>query len=180
NDESRPDKQRQLFDELIGREWTAEIEAETLALLDKLASGDTAERRLLEQFSHLHRWTDRMQEARRTLLQSKIEKREEMTRKNLAEKNKSIIQQVQTELAQRLATAAKDRKDLLGQWLVLESIHLQAQQEAEQAKATEVAWKMLDEALQEEVRQKNERQKNEDKELDEEQEESAAIRELIL
>lgn len=180
NDESRPDKQRQLFDELIGREWTVEIEAETIALLDKLASGDTAESRLLEQLSHLHRWTDRMQEARRTLLQSKIEKREEMTRKDLAEKNKSIIRQIQTELAQRLATAAKDRKDALGQWLILESIHLQAQQEAEQAKATEVAWKMLDEALQEEVQQKNERQKHEGQELDEEQEEVEAIRHLLL
>ena len=35
DDESRPDRQRQLFDELIGREWSAENEAETLALLDR-------------------------------------------------------------------------------------------------------------------------------------------------
>jgi Vault protein inter-alpha-trypsin domain/von Willebrand factor type A domain len=147
DDESRPDKQRQLFDELLNQSWTAEIEAETLALIDKLGSGDVAESRLLEQLSHLHRWTDQMLAMRNSLLESKIEKREQMTRQDLATKRKENFKLVQTELANRLHAAAKDRQDDLGRWLLMESQFLNVRAERDLPKVTEGVWQLLEENL---------------------------------
>ncbi|MCE9526047.1 MAG: hypothetical protein K8R36_08335, partial [Planctomycetales bacterium] len=177
DDESRPDKQRQLFDELISHSWTPEMQAETLTLLDKLGSGPSAEGRLVEQLSHLYRWTDRMQEARRTLLESKVEKRDEMTRQDLATKLKGIAKQVGTELAQSLSTAATDRKDPLSHWLVLESLHLQTQQEIDLPKVTETAWKLLEETLVSEAKQNVDRQKLEESE---DEENVQGLRDMLL
>ncbi len=147
DDESRPEKQRQLFDELLNQSWTPELEAETLVLVEKLGSGETADSRLLEQLSHLHRWTDQMQVLRTALLESKIEKREQMTRQDLAAKRKENLKLVQSELSNRLVAAAKDRKDDLGRWLLMESQFLDIGAEHGLPKVTQSAWRLLEENL---------------------------------
>ncbi|MGI8978782.1 MAG: VIT domain-containing protein [Pirellulaceae bacterium] len=177
DDESRPDKQRQLFDELISQPWSAEIEAETLALLEKLGSGETPEVRVLEQLAHLHRWTDRMQEARGALLESQIEKRDQMTRQDLAAKRKTHLDLVRTELANLLAAAGKDRKDDLGRWLLMESLFLNVQQERDLPKVTETLWKLLEESLAGQAARDKAR-RNPD-ELEQEEIEVEALRDLL-
>ncbi|MBC7855697.1 MAG: hypothetical protein IAF94_19885, partial [Pirellulaceae bacterium] len=178
DDESRPERQRLLFDELIGQAWSADIEAETLALLEKLGSGESAESRLLEQLSHLHRWTDRMKEARSTLLDSQIKDRDQMTRQKLAEKRQENSKLLGTELSSRLAAAAKDRKDDLGRWLLLESLTLRIPLELDELpKVTETAWKLLEENLAGQLERNKGRKASE--EMEQEEIEVEALRDLL-
>ena len=112
DDDNRAGRAGELFEALLEQPWTAAFEDESFALLDKAADGgDDAALRLRQQVYYLHRWIDRMEEARNELYEREIKEPEKLKRTELIEKRKENQKRARTELADKLAAAAKARQD---------------------------------------------------------------------
>ncbi|MCY2995196.1 MAG: VIT domain-containing protein [Planctomycetota bacterium] len=108
---------QQLFDALLGQPWSAKYEDEAFALLDRIADPDLLESSrhtpcadpahgvcgLLSQLAALHRWTDRMVQARYQNLMQQVEHQEQLTRIELRTRQQDNQRLAREGLADRLA-----------------------------------------------------------------------------
>ena len=143
DEEDRPAHARRLFDALLEAAWTAEIETESLGLIDKLSASESDAGRLRDWIAALYRWTDRMNEARYARLHGGIERPDKLTSTELETKRTEIRQQVRTDLSARLKAAAGPRQDELKKWLLAEHLYLEVRQERELARTVEAIWELL-------------------------------------
>jgi tetratricopeptide (TPR) repeat protein len=157
--EQRAARASELFGALLDTTWTAEIEAESLALLDKLSGSDDPAERLGDQVAALYRWTDRMESARYATLEAAIERPDKLTRTELAAKRMELQKRVLGDLAERLgrslalpagvpllarpAVPAAPSDSGLARWLTLERLTLEARLERDLPKVVENAWELL-------------------------------------
>ena len=117
----------ELFNTLIAKTWTAEIEDELFGLIDKLSSSDSAQSRLATSVATLHRVVDEMIKKRIAAAQSKLQDTgnpEKLTRTQVAAKYASFTKAAREALAKRLVSESKQRKDEIADWCRMERIHL--------------------------------------------------------
>jgi len=153
DDERRAGRASALFHALLDDAWSAENEAESLALIDKLSASDDPAERLREAVAALYRWTDRMESARYATLEAAIERPDKLTRTELAAKHTELRKRVLSDLADRLgrslalpaqaAAPLAARDSGLARWLAIERLTLEARLERELAKVVENAWELL-------------------------------------
>jgi tetratricopeptide (TPR) repeat protein len=142
-DEERAAHVAALFDALLESDWTAAVEAESLALIDDLSAADEAADRLPDQIVALYRWVDRMEQARQEKLNAEIERPDKLTRTELDDKRKELLSQVRRDLIARLKAAAATREDGLKKWIQLEQLTLQARLEQALPQVVENCWELL-------------------------------------
>jgi tetratricopeptide (TPR) repeat protein len=143
DDEDKPARARALFDALLEISWTAAIEAETFALIDKLSSGETPADQLRDRIVALHRWVDRMEEARNEVLERGIERPDTLTGEQLEKKRTENRKLVRSDLSARLKGAAAARADGLKPWLLVEHLYLEVRLDREIMKVVENCWELL-------------------------------------
>ncbi len=144
DDDNRANRASQLFAALIEQPWTAEIEAESFALLDQLAGDAAGEaERLYALLIYLHRWTDRMEAARYERYEQEITEPHKLTRKELAGKRMENRKRARTELSDKLAAPAAARQDGLARWLLIERLYLEIRLERELPKVAEACFELL-------------------------------------
>jgi predicted Zn-dependent protease len=145
----RPEYAATLFDTLLSREWSAERENESIALLPKLGDFNQPETRLQTVVLALHRLTDRMVLARYESARKDIEQPEKLTRVELLKKQAELLQKARTGYAERLAKAEGEgieKRPWLNPWLKAERLFLLARADADpKALAVEV-WQFLGDA----------------------------------
>ncbi len=152
-----------LFDELLSRDWREEYEAEAFSLIDRLSGNSywtapTVSQRMAVQIHALHRFVDRMLEARYQADLKKLQDEghpEKLTRTELAEKKAGFQKAAREGVAKRLAegwNAKADekrsgdetavREELLG-WIKLERVDLDLKLGRDFDQAAKVCWDML-------------------------------------
>ncbi|MEO2017205.1 MAG: VIT domain-containing protein [Fuerstiella sp.] len=157
---------QRLFDSLFGRPWTAEVEAEALALLPDLSPDDSATVRLGAQVDHLQRFVDSMLKSRelaaRTALQAE-EHPEELTRTELAKRHADIRREAiegvvaSLEGAQsQLSPGRTESSDAglpqdvalprctLHDWLSVERLYLDLKLDHRHAEVAAACWELID------------------------------------
>ncbi|MCI0360582.1 MAG: hypothetical protein L0211_19060 [Planctomycetaceae bacterium] len=152
----RADRASALFEALLESPWSAEVETESLALIDKVGqasslpggklSADDETARLRDQVVALYRWTDRMEEARAAKLVAAIERPDKLTRTELADKQAKIRKEVRSDLSARLGRSLAlpgAAQDGLKPWLTIEHLTLEARLERELPKVVESSWELL-------------------------------------
>ncbi len=143
DDEERPVRARALFDALFEISWTAEIETETFGLIDKLSSGETPPELLRDRIVALHRWIDRMEEARNEVLERAIERPDKLTGEELEKKRTENRKLVRSDLSAKLKGAAAARADGLMPWLLVEHLTLEVRLDRGIASVVENCWELL-------------------------------------
>jgi predicted Zn-dependent protease len=108
-----------LFGALLTRPWTAELEAELVALLPRLGGGD-ADDKLSTQVVALHQLTDKMVAARNDAERKAIANPEKLSRTELAKKHADILTAARTGFAERLAKAEPTLPEGLRPWAKVE------------------------------------------------------------
>ena len=132
-----------LFEALLNSPWSAEVEAEALALIEQISSAVDPGQRIRDQVVALYRWTDRMEQGRLEKLQQTIEP-DKLTRTELRDKNIAITRQARIALAERLKAAAEKRGDGLKPWLTAERLYLEVKLERELPSVVKTLWQLLD------------------------------------
>lgn len=146
--EERDGAVRELFDHLLNQTWTAEREAETLRLLDQLASAEEPFSQTLTRVQALYTWTDTMEQRRRDYLISKSDRPDKMKRADLDKKHEQLSRQAREEISQRLATAAAARQNNpLDRWMRLEHLTLEIRLDRNLPQVSDQLWNYLQQAL---------------------------------
>ncbi|MHC4400407.1 MAG: VIT domain-containing protein [Planctomycetota bacterium] len=123
--EYRASYANELFDALLGQRWSAELEDEAFALLEKVSDADEPAQRLAAQVGALYRLTDRMVRARYDARMKKVEHPEKLTRTELREKQTESLRQARKAFAGRLRREAPKRPASLGRWMTVERLYLE-------------------------------------------------------
>jgi predicted Zn-dependent protease len=139
-----------LFDTLLGRPWTEEIEAEAFQRLRELSNTPEPADRLVVQLPALHRLVDAMIAQRIALAEQQLQDQGELnklTRKELAAKKVEFRKAARIGVAARLATeAAKEgEKSPLAGWLRIEQSWLDVQLDQRRAEVESLCWQILGE-----------------------------------
>lgn len=126
-----------LFGALLSQPWSAEHETEALSLLPQLQAHGTPAGRLQHQVQQLHQLTDSMLKLREARAREKLqaeEHPEELTRKELAERNLTIRQEATEGVLATLIAGlpeSAERDDLsngtLRDWMTAECLYLKLQ-----------------------------------------------------
>lgn len=183
---------RELFDVLLARDWSDEHEAEAFALIEKLTFNEyvggadvSVSNRMLVQLDALHKFVDRMIEARNQAAIKALQDQghpENLTRTDLAKKKAEFLAAAQEGVAKRLADRLNLKDDAkrspdetavmaeLLQWIRLERMHLDLKLNRNHAGVAKECWDMLGDAPK--------KPETDDEPLDEEKAE-AARRQLI-
>jgi outer membrane lipoprotein-sorting protein len=115
-----------LFNVLITREWTEEIEVEMFSLLAEISKNVPATQ-LSTQVESAHRLVDRLLAARAEADQKQLQDTghpEQLTRQELAAKKAEFQTAAREGVAARLAEESPKHDGLLGQWLQIERMYL--------------------------------------------------------
>jgi hypothetical protein len=149
DDAHRPASRRQLFDALLAQPWSAEFEAESLALVPRLPGGEESAARLPAELPALMQWVDRMVQSRVDRARQELDAAghpEQLTRAELAAKEAEFLKAARAGVADRLA-AAEDTSDAeLSKWVRLERVTLDVQLERDLDAAAATCWDALGEA----------------------------------
>jgi hypothetical protein len=146
---TRPWRVRQLFDALIGQAWTAEHEAESIALIPRLSAEAEPIDRLGAELPALAQWVDRMLEARVAAAQQELLANghpEELTRAEYAAKNAEFVKTAREGVAERLLTVEDSPEELLARWARLERITLDVRLERRLDEVAAACWELLGDA----------------------------------
>jgi predicted Zn-dependent protease len=146
--EKGPEKYRtqyanQLFDKLLEQPWSADLEAEAFALLDKLSSDDDKGRQLLLFVAALHRLDDKLLETRFSASMKTLEHPEKLTRTELQKKKDEFQRLAREGLADRLRQDAGKQPKGRAQWLVAESLYLDTLLERDLKRVAGEAWEYV-------------------------------------
>ena len=134
---------RQLFDALLDQAWSPASEDRAFELLSKLSTDPQAESRLLVQVAALHRLVDRLVAARAAAIMSDVDHAEDLTRKELAGKQRDADRQAREALADRLTHERGKHGDALAPWLAIERMWLDVQLKRELDKVAGDVWEFL-------------------------------------
>ncbi len=143
-----PEKHRaeyagRLFERLLGAPWTAAIEDESLALLDKQSDAEEPGERLVAAVSAAHRLTDRMLANRVAAAAGAIEHPEKLSRTDLQKKHADLRRAAREALADRLFKESAKRPKALAAWLVAESVYLDVPLDRSLKRAVAEAWEVM-------------------------------------
>jgi predicted Zn-dependent protease len=146
--EKGPEKYRaqyanQLFDKLLEQPWSADLEAETFGLLDKLSSDDDKGRQLLSFVAALHRLDDKLLETRFSASMKTLEHPEKLTRTELQKKKDEFQRLAREGLADRLRQDAGKQPKERAQWLIAESFYLDTLFERDLKRVAGAAWEYV-------------------------------------
>ena len=137
-----------LFNFLLSLSWTAEREAETLKLLDKISASESPSAKLQTQVQALYRWTDAIEGLRGSYLINQIKRPDQMKREDLEKKHEAFRKQAREETSQRLAAAANAHKnDPLARWFLLEHLTLEIRLERKLPQVADQLWSQLQQSL---------------------------------
>jgi len=114
-----------LFETLLSGPWSIEKENEAFALLPRLSDADDAFEKLAPQTSALQRLTDTMVQNRFQALMDTVANQAELTRTELADKQREHLKQARTQYAEQLKLRMRDAHELLVRWMNAEWIYLQ-------------------------------------------------------
>ena len=151
--EAKPEKiaslRKDLFNELVSRDWTEETEAESFELIPQLSGHETKVARSVERIAALHQFVDQMfakrvAAAKRTLQDT--EHPEELTRSEIAEKYKEFNRKAREGLVGRLASRDENDDEALVQWETLERLHLELKLNRNHDQVAAGCWELLGEA----------------------------------
>jgi predicted Zn-dependent protease len=116
----------QLFSALLSRPWSADIENEALALVEKLPASAEPAQRLVTKVQTIYRLTDRMVQARYEALMAKVEHQERLTRIELRDKQQENMRLAREGFADRLRRARQEASPDLRPWINIERLYLEA------------------------------------------------------
>ncbi len=149
-----------LFTELLQRPWRDEFEAEALSLIPTLANASEPSARLIEQVTFLHRFVDRMLQARFESDMTQLQDTghpEELTRTEYLKKKAEFHRLAREGVADRLAKYVASARELdpqddlqdainrLEPWVHLERIYLDIRLDRKFDEAASHCWKILGE-----------------------------------
>ena len=141
-----------LFAELLTRGWTAENETEALALIPRLSAAEHPSERWATQVRELHRFVDRMLQARQLEDRKQLQdtgRPEELTRAELAKKRAEFVRSAREGLAARLAESAPEfAGDILRNWVAAERMFLDLQLGRNRQLVAAECWTVLGDAPQ--------------------------------
>ena len=132
-----------LFSELLNRPWSKETESEAFALLEELSNAEQADDRLRAQVGPLYRLTDAMLRSRTKALTDAIEKKEDLTRTELREKETEALKQAREGLSDRLRAEADKRDSGLMDWMTLERLYLEVLLKRDLDAVERECWELL-------------------------------------
>jgi tetratricopeptide (TPR) repeat protein len=135
-----------LFEALLAQPWSAEIEGETLGLLERLTDAADAQQRLHAQVVVLYRLTDTMVEARYTALMAKVEHPEKLARTELKKIEAENRKKARQGFAERLRADAGRHGKELAPWLLVERLYLEVLTERDPKAIVAECWALLGDA----------------------------------
>src|SRR5262249_11361523 len=115
----------QLFNSLVGEPWSAPIEDEAFALLERVSDAEEPADRLLAQVVALYRLTDAMVAGRNQAGLAKIEHIEQLSRKERREKTDEQMRLAREGFADRLKQELAKHRPPFTQWLTVERLYLE-------------------------------------------------------
>lgn len=150
---------RELFNELLARNWSEDHEVEAFGLLDDLSVAETTAEQVIVQVEALHRLVDAMLRARfKASMTALLDKGhpEELTRTELEARQSEFQQAARTGLADRLAAETTRRNGAgsrdevaadsnLNDWLNVERLFLEVSADRNTDQAIAECWKILGE-----------------------------------
>jgi tetratricopeptide (TPR) repeat protein len=117
-----------LFTELLSRGWMTENESEALTLIPRLSSSESPSERWTFQIQAVHRFVDRMLQARQDEDRKQLQdsgRPEKLTRAELVEKYTEFLQSAREGLAARLAEfRPESASEIIRQWVAAERMFL--------------------------------------------------------
>ena len=133
----------QLLQGLLGAPWTAELEAEAMALILEAPGVKEPLDRLMLQLQNLYSWTDRMVAARQQAAENALEHPEKLTRLELVEKRKTWQHEARNGVMQRLTELAAKQEKPLASWLKVEALFLQTLLAENLPRVADECWEIL-------------------------------------
>lgn len=140
----RTEYAHRLFDELLSSPWTAEVEDELFALLDKLPTPDEPANGLYTRVATLYRLTDSLPEARFRALMKTVERPDKLTRAELHKKEEEHRKAAREGYADRLRKEAAKQPKPLANWITAERVWLDVTLERNLNEAADDCWAVLD------------------------------------
>jgi hypothetical protein len=137
----------ELFNVLMSKPWSEEIENELFGLIEKLSSSESAASRLASSVAVLHRVVDATIKGRVEADRIKFQDTgnpEKLKRFELREKYASFAKSAREAIAKRLAQEAKTRKGALAAWCRLERATLDIRLERNLKDVAAECWKLLE------------------------------------
>ena len=136
----------ELFNTLLAQPWTAAIEEEAFALLDKLAAPDEPAGGLYTRVAALHRLTDAMLEARFQAGMKAVEHPDKLTRTELQKKHDEFRKAAREGFAARLRAEAAKQRQPFAQWITAERVWIDVLLERDLKQVAAECWAILDAA----------------------------------
>lgn len=133
----------QLFDTLIAQPWSAPVEDEAFALLERLSDAEEPADRLFVQVAALYRLTDAMVNARNHAGLAKIEHLEQLKRNERREKTEEQLQLARQGFADRLKQEMHKHQGALVPWLNVERLYLDTLTKRNLAEVAGECWEAL-------------------------------------
>ncbi len=132
-----------LFNAILSQPWTAAIEDEAFALLDKLANSEEPANGLRTRVASLHYLTDTLLEARYQARVKTLEHPEKLTRADLQKKHAEFRKETREAFADRLRKEAAKHAKPFANWLVAERVWIDMLLERDPKPVTEDCWALL-------------------------------------
>ena len=145
-DELKPGYRELLFNSLLGRSWTDELEQEAFQLLRLLSPPGEPDDRLTAQLSALHQLTDNMLARRQERVEKELHDAGEvntLTRTELAKKRAEMRKSARVGLSTRLAAEAAKDQGPLAAWLKIEQAWIDVQIDQNLPQIAEQCWHIL-------------------------------------
>ncbi|MBI5759842.1 MAG: hypothetical protein HZA46_15090 [Planctomycetales bacterium] len=145
-DDLKPNYRDLLFNNLLNRPWTDELEQEAFQLLRLLSPPGEPDERLTAQLPALHRLTDSMLARRQERVEKELHDAGEvnkLTRPELAKKRAEMRKAARAGLATRLAAEAAKEQGPLAAWLKIEQAWLDVQLDQNLPQVAEQCWQIL-------------------------------------
>jgi predicted Zn-dependent protease len=134
---------RAIFDHLLNRPCTAEIEAELFTLLPQTNDAEDPTQRLLALVELLHGINDRLIQNRFQALMKAVPKQEALTRVELRKKQEENRKAARAGLAERLKVEAAKHAPELARWMRLERLYFETLIERDLKAVAAECWEVL-------------------------------------
>ncbi len=156
-EERRDNYVSRLFELLLQRTWTIELERESFELITKLSASKTPAEREFVQVGAIHRWVDRMLAMREQAAMERLEsnaayetiRAEQLTRKQYGAKRAEFRRVARERVATYLIEKRTQTEGVLGHWLGLEAAYLDIGLGRNLDRAVAEAWAILGDRPQE-------------------------------
>ncbi|MDP6445425.1 MAG: VIT domain-containing protein, partial [Pirellulaceae bacterium] len=139
----------QLFNELLSRPWSAELEAEAGGLIEQLHSASRDGQRLAQRIHTLHRYVDgflRNRITAATKVFQDTQRPEKLTRNDWSKKQREFQTAAREGVAERLATLAEKLQDEeLRHWTEMERLYLDIKLRRNLPQAAASCWRIVGE-----------------------------------